>query len=91
MNATVSEKSLKIIKAMQQNELTESIIYEKIAAFAKGEENKKTLRRLSQEEHAHYEIWKKYTGEELKPETAKIQKYTMLARILGFTSAVKLM
>ena len=91
MNATVSEKSLKIIKAMQQNELTESIIYEKIAAFAKGEENKKTLRRLSQEEHAHYEIWKKYTGEELKPEKAKVLKYTMLARILGFTFAVKLM
>ena len=53
---TVSEKSLAVIKAMQQNELTESVIYAKIASFAKGEENKKTLLRLSQEEHAHYEI-----------------------------------
>ena len=91
MNGTVSEKALAIIQKMQQNELTESVIYQKIAAFAKGEENKKTLLRLSQEEHAHYEIWKKYTGLELKPEKAKVLKYTFLARTLGFTFAVKLM
>ena len=60
MKASVSEKSLSIITAMQQNELTESVIYAKIAAFAKGEENRKTLLRLSQEEHAHYEIWKSF-------------------------------
>ena len=91
MKATLSEKSLKVIKTMQQNELTESVIYAKIAAFAKGEENKKTLLRLSQEEHAHYEIWKSYTGIEMKPEKAKVLKYTLLARVLGFTFAVKLM
>ena len=43
-------KVLSIMKRMQQNELTESVIYEKIARFAKGEENRKTLLRLSQEE-----------------------------------------
>ena len=37
---------------MQQNELTESVIYEKIAAFAKGEEDKQTLLCLAQEEKA---------------------------------------
>ncbi|MBR4888057.1 MAG: VIT1/CCC1 transporter family protein [Clostridia bacterium] len=76
---------------MQQNELTESVIYEKISRFAKGEENKQTLLRLAREENAHYEIWKKYTGEELKPSKAKVLKYTLLARTLGFTFAVKLM
>ena len=91
MSATISEKALKIIRKMQQGELTESVIYEKIAKFAKGEENKATLLRLAREEKAHYEIWKKYTGEELKPEGWKVFKYTMLARILGFTFAVKLM
>jgi VIT1/CCC1 family predicted Fe2+/Mn2+ transporter len=91
MSKPVSTKALGIIRRMQQNELTESVIYEKIAAFAKGEENKATLQRLSREEKAHYEIWKKYTGEELKPEAGKIFKFTMIARILGFTFAVKLM
>ena len=91
MTQNVSPKALAIIKKMQQNELTESVIYEKIAKFAKGDENKATLHRLSAEEKAHYMIWKKYTGIEMKPETAKILKYTLIARILGFTFAVKLM
>ena len=60
-----------IVLKMQQNELTESVIYEKIARFAKGEENRSTLLRLAREERAHYEIWKKYTGVEMKPEKGK--------------------
>lgn len=91
MTKTVSPAALAVIKKMQQNELTESVIYAEIAKFAKGEENKKTLLRLSQEERAHYEIWKKYSGIEMKPERAKVFKYKLLARIFGFTFAVKLM
>ena len=91
MGKELSEKALSIIKKMQQNELTESVIYKEIAKFAKGEENKQTLLRLSHEEKAHYEIWKGYTGIEMKPEKLKVFKYKNLARILGFTFAVKLM
>ena len=91
MANNLSSAALAIIRRMQQNELTESVIYEKIAKFAKGEENQATLRRLAQEEKAHYEIWKRYTGEAMKPEGFKVFKYTMIARILGFTFAVKLM
>ncbi len=89
--ANISEKNMQLIKKMQQSELTESVIYEKISSFAKGEENQKTLRRLSQEERAHYEIWKRYTGIEMKPEKGKVFWYSLMARILGFTFAVKLM
>ena len=91
MAQKISEKALSIIRRMQQNEMTESAIYEKIAAFAKGEENKQTLLRLSREEYAHCQIWQKYTGIEMKPQKAKVLKYTLIARILGFTFAVKLM
>lgn len=91
MPHTVTPKALAVIRKMQQGELTESVIYEKIARFAKGEENKATLLRLAGEEKAHYEIWKQYTGEEMKPEMGKVLKYTLVARILGFTFAVKLM
>ena len=79
------------IEKMQQNELTESVIYEKIAAFAKGEENKQTLLRLAREEKAHYLIWQKYTGLEMKPQKGKVLYYTLIARVFGFTFAVKLM
>ena len=91
MTGTLSDQALAIVKKMQHGELTESVIYEKIAKFAKGEENKKTLLRLAREEKAHYEIWKKYTGIEMKPKKGTVLKYTLLARIFGFTFAVKLM
>lgn len=87
----ISQAAFTVIKKMQQNELNESIIYEEIAKFAKGEENKQVLHRLAQEEKAHYEIWKKYTGIEMKPQKAKIFRYKLLAKIFGFTFAVKLM
>ena len=91
MTPNLSGAVLSIIRKMQQNELTESVIYEKIAAFAKGDENKATLLRLAREEKAHYEIWKKYTGETMQPEKGKVFWFTAIARILGFTFAVKLM
>ena len=91
MNKTISKEAIAIIKKMQQNELTESVIYREIAAFAKGDENKKVLKRLADEEKAHYEIWKKYTGIEMKPQKGKILKYKFIARVFGFTFAVKLM
>lgn len=91
MKKNISQATLSIIKKMQQNELTESVIYHEIAKFAKGEQNKETLLRLSAEEKAHYEIWKSYTGLNMKPQKAKIFKFKLLARILGFTFAVKLM
>ncbi len=91
MKKELSQAALSIVKKMQQNELTESVIYEEIARFAKGEENKKTLVRLAKEEKSHYEIWKKYTGVEMKPEKRKVFKFKTIARFLGFTFAVKLM
>ena len=91
MKKAITEASFSIIKKMQQNELTESIIYEEIAKFAKGDENKEVLLRLAREEKAHYLVWKNYTDLEMKPQKLKIFLYKLMARILGFTFAIKLM
>ena len=91
MKKILSEKALAIVKKMQQNELTESVIYEEIAKFAKGEENKEILHRLAKEEKAHYDIWKSYTNLEMKPQKGKVLRYRLMARLLGFTFTVKLM
>ena len=61
----------------------------KLQNLQKGEDNKEVLKRLASEEKAHYEVWKKYTKEELKPNKLKIFKYKLIARIFGFTFAVK--
>lgn len=87
----ISETALCVIKKMQQAEITESAIYREIANFAKGEENQKLLRRLSREEYHHAEIWQKYTNITMKPEKWKVLKYKLIARIFGFTFAIKLM
>ena len=91
MKVNLSRSVLAAIEKMQQSELTESAIYERIAAFAKGEENRQTLLRLSREEKAHCLIWQKYTGRTMKPKRGKVLFYALLARLLGFTFAVKLM
>ena len=91
MTHNVSPENLEIIAKMQQGELDESVIYDKIAKFAQGDENKETLHRLAKEERAHCEIWKKYTKRDLKPNMWKIMWYVLMARLLGFTFAVKLM
>ena len=91
MKRELSSEALELISKMQQNELDESIIYEKIARFAKGEENKATLSRLAREEKAHYEIWREISGGEKKPRRLRIFWYSLMAHILGFTFAVKLM
>ena len=87
----ISAAAMAIVRKMQQNECNESVIYQKIAKFAKGDENKKTLLRLAQEENAHSKIWEKYTGIEMKPQKLKVFFYTAIARVLGFTFSVKLM
>ena len=91
MSANISKKALALIQKMQQNELNESVIYEKIAKFAKGDENKKTLLRLAREEKAHCDIWQKYTGAMPKINKLKVFKYVFIAWLLGFTFAIKLM
>ena len=87
----ISKEALDIILKMQQNELNESYIYREIAKSTKDENNKKVLNRLADEEESHYKIWESYTGKTMKPQKAKIFKYKWLAKILGFTFAVKLM
>ena len=88
---TLSPKAKKLVLEMQQGETTEHVIYERIARFAKGDHNKQVLRRIAAEEKAHAAIWQRYTGVELKPQKLKCFWYSLLARVFGFTFAVKLM
>ncbi|RGX54821.1 rubrerythrin family protein [Anaerotruncus sp. AF02-27] len=90
-NKEISAESLAFIKTMQQNELTESEIYKKIASRMKEGKNKETLLRLSSEELRHYEIWKTYSGLEMKPQRLKVWWHGLMASLLGFTFTLKMM
>lgn len=75
----------------QQNEITEYHIYTRLADSIKDKENAKILKKIAEDELSHYEDWKKYTKEELKPNKWTIWKYYLISRIFGFTFGIKLM
>ena len=82
---------LKKLKQAQKNEITEYFIYKKIAKKVKPESNQVILNRIADNEKEHFDFWKQYTNSEVKPNKAKIFYYYWIARILGFTFAIKLM
>jgi VIT1/CCC1 family predicted Fe2+/Mn2+ transporter len=81
----------KAILAAQKNEITEHIIYLKLARIEKDANNKKVLQKIAADELKHYTFFKKYTKQEIKPDSSKIAKYFWISRILGITFGIKLM
>lgn len=88
---TIDDELKKKILTFQRNEITEHYIYRKLAQSVKDEQNKQVLLGISDEELKHYQIWKKYTNQDVKPSQLMLLKYYLIARILGITFGVKLM
>lgn len=86
-----SLKSQKLMLEFQKDELTSSLIYEYFAQKVKDEKNRKVLRTISYEEAQHAQVWKQYTGTNVKPNRFKIWWYKMLLYILGYTFVIKLL
>jgi len=76
---------------LQRGEITEHHIYTKIAAAQKDPHNREVLTRIAQDELGHYGIWKRYTNQDVAPNTPRIWFYYLIARVFGITFAIKLM
>ena len=87
----LDRKIKKVILGAQKNEITEHFIYSRLSKSIKDSHNKKVLKHISDDELRHYNIWKKYTKEEVKPNSFKIWKYYLISRIFGITFGIKLM
>lgn len=87
----VAAETLKLIKKFQENEITEYHIYNRLAAIEKNAENKAILEKIAREEKAHYEFWKRYTGEEIAPVSSRVWWYFWIVRLFGLTFGIKLM
>lgn len=79
-----------LLLGFQKGEITEHFIYQGLAKVADSK-NAKVLQRLSRDEARHYSEWKKYSGEDVRPNRLKIFWYSLLSRLLGLTFVVKLM
>ena len=75
----------------QQNEIDAYHIYTRLSQKTKKTGNAKILKSIASDELQHYTILKQYTKKEIKPNTLKIKFFVFLARVLGFTFALKLL
>lgn len=87
----LSQKALDIIKRCQQNEVDEHSIYTAIAATVKDAHDRETLIKIAAEELIHARQWEKYTGSMPAPRKGRVLRYSLLAKIFGYTFAIKLM
>jgi vacuolar iron transporter family protein len=79
-----------LLKA-QRNEITEYHVYTRIAKTLPDEENRRIVEQIGEDEKRHYEIWKGYTGKQVKPNQFQIWLYTTISQVFGFTFGFKLM
>ncbi len=87
----LSQKALDIIKRCQQNEVDEHSIYTAIASTVKDAHDRETLIKIAAEELIHAKQWEKYTGSMPAPRKGRVLRYSLLAKIFGYTFAIKLM
>ncbi len=74
----------------QKNEITEYVIYNRLAQKAEGK-NAEILRRIASDEKGHYNVLKKHTLEDVKPDSIKVFFYSTMASIFGLTFTLKAM
>jgi VIT1/CCC1 family predicted Fe2+/Mn2+ transporter len=91
MEKPLNQKTSDTLLKLQQAEITEYRIYQKIAAVTTDPHNREILTRIAEQENEHYLIWKKYTERDVAPDLYRVWYYYLLARILGITFAIKLM
>lgn len=75
----------------QRDELTEHHIYTRLARMVREPQNRDVLERIAADELRHSRLWARFTGQEVRPDWAKVWFYTLLGRVLGITFAVKQM
>jgi VIT1/CCC1 family predicted Fe2+/Mn2+ transporter len=78
------------VKFFQRNEITEYHVYNKLAKKMKGD-NAKVLKEIADDELQHYNFWKEYSGEEVRPNKWKAFWLYSITRLFGLTFGIKLM
>jgi VIT1/CCC1 family predicted Fe2+/Mn2+ transporter len=87
----ISKEIREKLLVYQKNEITEHHIYGMLAQAVKSPENRRVLEKIANDELEHYQSWRTYTQQDVKPDQLSIWKYYWISRIFGFTFGVKLM
>ncbi|WP_201781186.1 VIT1/CCC1 transporter family protein [Ornatilinea apprima] len=89
--ANLGKGDIEKLLFLQQDEINSHHTYARLAKQVKDENNSAVLKKISEEEKKHYEIWNRYTRMEIRPNWFQVNLFYWLARILGLTFGIKLM
>ena len=65
----------------QRNEITEEMIYNRLANLTKDKKNSQILKDIAKEEKRHHDIWKSYTGVFVNPNKFRVFFFVLVSRI----------
>ncbi len=83
--------TIKKMLFLQKGEITDYVIYTKLAARQKLAHNKEILTSIAKDEMSHYKFLEIYTKQKVKPSRFKVLFFFLIARIFGLTFGIKLM
>jgi len=84
-------ETCRLLTRMQKNELTEHLIYTKIAGRLADGKNRNILQEVARDEYRHYEYLKKLTGADVQPDRLRILFYCTVTIVFGLSFGLKLM
>jgi VIT1/CCC1 family predicted Fe2+/Mn2+ transporter len=87
----ISDEIRRKLLEFQRLEITEHHIYRRLAGTIASAENRQVMEKIAADEQRHYDQLRKYTQQDVPPDSWSIRKYFWISRILGFTFGVKLM
>ncbi|MDR0910880.1 MAG: VIT1/CCC1 transporter family protein [Spirochaetaceae bacterium] len=85
------KKLLKQAIVIQRTEMTEYLVYLRLAKICKNEANAKVLKDIAEAEKGHAAFWQQQTGIEVQPDRWHIAWTVFWARLLGLTFTLKRM
>jgi VIT1/CCC1 family predicted Fe2+/Mn2+ transporter len=90
-NSTSDVERERAFLTFQRNEISEHFIYKKLSRLTRDKHNREILKKISEDELHHYNIWKLYTKRDVKPNRYKIWFYFLISKIFGLTFGIKLL
>lgn len=81
----------KVLRRQLANELTESVVYSRLAAMQKDGKNREILENIGRDEAAHAQVISELLGEKGEVDRLAVARVVFNARLFGLTFALKLM
>lgn len=87
----MNEKTKTLLLKMQKNEITEHLIYSRLAAAIKDPGNRKIIARIAADELRHYKKLKSVTKTNVAPNRGRVLFFYLVSRLFGLSFGLKLM